>query len=454
MRDRVKFLVPDLIRKKRDGEALSPEEISFLVKGFSDGTIPDYQVSAWLMASYLKGLTKDETLRLTRAMRDSGHTFSWRETSANFKNAKFADKHSSGGVGDKVSLILAPVAACLGLKVPMMSGRGLGHTGGTVDKLESIDGFNMHPSVDQIVRLLDDVGVCMMAQAADLCPADRKLYHLRDVTATIDNVPLITASIVSKKWAEGAEAIVFDVKCGSAAFMNTPARAQALATSLVEASTGAGLKARAWITRMDEPLGSMVGHALEVKESLWILANEFPSARHKTLAGPLTELSLGLAAEMAVLAGARRTFDEALADAKAAIESKLALRVFQDMAKAQGARDGWFERLAQAEKRVALSAPRAGRITAIDSFGLAMAAVRLGGGRLTSDDKIDPAVGLEMVVRPGDDVAAGDALLYFHVRPTHDQLTRELASDTLRCFTFDGPDAVNPDRLLLGKVPA
>ncbi|WP_293371278.1 thymidine phosphorylase [Nevskia sp.] len=441
------FLVVELLHKKRDGHELSDQEISFLVRGFSDGSIPDYQVSAWLMAGYLKGFSRRETLFLTRSVKESGRSFDWRSLNSNFKGAVFADKHSSGGVGDKVSLVLAPVAACLGLKVPMMSGRGLGHTGGTVDKLEAIPGFSMQPTERQMIEWLDHTGVCLTAQSADLCPADRKLYSLRDVTATIDSVPLITASIVSKKWAEGVDVVVYDVKCGEAAFMTNLAQARALGSSLVDATSGAGIRTLACISRMDEPLGSMIGNANEVEECLWMMRNDYPSANHRRLAAPLLALSLRLAAEMAVLGGTRSSIEQAQADARAAIESGQALAVFMAIARNQGAVPGWETRLPQPEVKHAVTATRAGRISHIHARQLGLDGIRLGAGRATAESRIDPAVGIEMAVRPGDTVARGDVLLYLHLRAG-----QHLEVNLERIFGFDADAEPPAPELLLERI--
>ncbi len=445
------FLVSELLRKKRDGLALNDDEIAFLVRGFSDGSIPDYQVAAWLMAGYLKGFSRHETLFLTRSVKESGRCFDWRALSANFRNAVFADKHSSGGVGDKVSLVLAPVAACLDLKVPMMSGRGLGHTGGTVDKLESIPGFTMQPSERQMVEWLDRTGVCLTAQSHDLCPADRKLYHLRDVTATIDSVPLITASIVSKKWAEGVDVVVYDVKCGEAAFMTDLPQAQALGRSLVDATAGAGIRALACVTRMDEPLGSMIGNANEVTECLWMLRDDYPSANHRRLAAPLLELSLRLAAEMAVLGGTRGTMEQAISDARAAITSGRALQVFMDIARNQGAVAGWESRLPQAAVTRVVKATRSGTITHIHARRLGLAGIRMGAGRATAESRIDVAVGIEMLVRPGDVVANGDALMRLHLQAGQ---TVEIEPEIEQIFGFDDPSGPPVPELLIERITA
>jgi len=406
--------VSEIIRKKRKGNALSSDELGFLVRGFSDGSIPDYQISAWLMASFLCGMDREETFVLTTLMRNSGKTLDWRKLSSNFRDARFADKHSTGGVGDKVSLILAPLAACLGLKVPMMSGRGLGHTGGTVDKLESIPGFSMRLDEKQMLRCLDEVGVCMMSQSSDLCPADKKLYSLRDVTATVESIPLITASIVSKKWAEGIDAIVYDVKCGSAAFMSDLKEAQNLSRSLVRTSAQAGLKAMACVTRMEEPLGSYVGNAMEVEESVWILRDEYPSELHRDIIAPLRKLCIDLSCEMALLAGTRSSRDQALADCNKAIASGAAYAVFERMLRAQGAKDSWFEELPRAEHQLVYASKTSGEIKKILSRDLGVLGVKIGIGRETSEDSIDPAIGFEILVRPGVRVERGTPLLKLH----------------------------------------
>ncbi|MEO5668002.1 MAG: thymidine phosphorylase [Bdellovibrionota bacterium] len=406
--------VAEIIRKKREGLPLNSEELGFLVTGFASGSIPDYQVSAWLMASFLCGMDREETFVLTTLMRNSGKTLDWRKLSSNFQNTRFADKHSTGGVGDKVSLILAPLAACLGLKVPMMSGRGLGHTGGTVDKLESIPGFSMRLDEKSMIRCLDEVGVCMMSQSSELCPADRKLYSLRDVTATIESVPLITASIVSKKWAEGIDAIVYDVKCGQAAFMSTLDKAEDLSRSLVRISKKAGLEALACVTRMEEPLGSYIGNAMEVEESVWILKNQYPSELHKRVIRPLRQLCIDLTSEMAVLAGTRDSMDKARADCETAITHGQAYAVFEKMLKAQGAHENWFEALPRAKHQIVYEAPSSGIVLEIFSRKLGVLGVKLGIGREKSEDKVDPAIGFEILVRPGDTVSKGAPLLKLH----------------------------------------
>ncbi|NCN40449.1 thymidine phosphorylase [bacterium] len=408
--------VSEIIRKKREGQELLPDELEFLVKGFADGSIPDYQISAWLMASFLCGMSTSETLTLTTLMRNSGKTMNWRKMSSNFENEKFADKHSTGGVGDKVSLILAPLAVCFGMKVPMMSGRGLGHTGGTVDKLESIPGFTMYPTEAMMLKNLDEIGTIMMAQSNDLCPADKKLYSLRDVTATIESVPLITASIVSKKWAEGIDAIVYDVKCGSAAFMSDVGDAKRLSESLVKVSSQAGMASSAMITRMEEPLGSMIGNAMEVEESLWILSDEYPSELHRKICEPLKELCCDLTVEMAMLSGLQSDREKAKAEALKFISEKKALEVFSRMAVAQGAAKNFRDALPKAEFIMDITAEKDGTLAAIDSRSLGVIGLDIGVGRKRAEDPVDPKVGFEVLSQVGQKISKGDVLCRIHAR--------------------------------------
>jgi len=452
----VDFLVPELIRKKRDGGRHSPEEIAFLVSGFAAGQIPDYQITAWLMSSFLVGLDNQETTSLTRAMKESGRSLEWKLNNSHLRTAGFkatalgpearlADKHSTGGVGDKVSLVLAPLAACLGLKVPMMSGRGLGHTGGTVDKLESIPGFTMYPSEAQMRTGLREVGVVMMAQAEDLCPADRKLYSLRDVTATVESIPLITASIVSKKWAAGVESIVYDVKYGSGAFMSNLEQARKLARSLKRVSEEAGLRASALLTRMEEPLGAFIGNALEVRESLSILrGDESPLAR------PLRDLCLDLTAEMVFLSGAAGSTAGARETCDAALRDGQALERFLRMANLQGAEDGWESRLPVAPVRWALTSTESGHVASIQARALGLAGLRLGVGRRQAEDKVDPATGFEMAVAVGDRVKTGDTLLWIHARD--EAQARGVETEVRAAFTFSSEAPAPLTRLFLERI--
>lgn len=441
--------VSELIRKKREGQSLNTEELSQLVEGFANGSIPDYQISAWLMASFLCGMSHEETFLLTRLMRNSGKTFNWRELSSNFAQARFADKHSTGGVGDKVSLILAPLAALLDLKVPMMSGRGLGHTGGTVDKLESISGFSMQPSEKLMIQCLDEVGFVMMSQSHEVCPADRKLYSLRDVTSTVESVPLITASIVSKKWAEGIDAIVFDVKCGSAAFMGHVEEARNLGESLVRTAQLAGLKAVSCITRMEEPLGSMIGNALEVEESLWILSDTYPTETHRRVIEPLKNLCIDLSCEMALLAGTRTDLQTTRDECEKALEDGRAIALFEKMAKAQGAVDGWRSKLPRTQHCLTVEAPQDGLVAEIHSRKLGILGLSLGIGRQKTEDKVDPAVGFEVLVAPGESVVKGQPLLKLHCHSKAD--IEFYSADILSSFLIEADQS--KVRALTGATP-
>lgn len=414
------FLVSELIRKKRDGETLNEKEISFLVKGFATGSIPDYQITAWLMASYLKGMNHQETFELTRGIKNSGASLNWRNLEPSFRDCIFADKHSTGGVGDKVSLILVPLAVHLGMKVPMMSGRSLGHTGGTVDKLQSIDGFNMYPSEACMIRGLKDVGSIMMAQRDDLCPADRKLYSLRDVTATVDNYALITASIVSKKWAEGVDAIVFDVKAGSAAFMKNIEAARELSRWMVETAKLAGLKAKACITRMEDPLGCMIGNTCEILETIWILKNEYPSETHRELSRPLAELSARLAAEMAVLSGTEKDVEAAYQKSLDYLSSGAAFENFARMCHNQEAKLDWEKKLSLAPHVFEIKASESGFIKRIDSLDLGLMGIELKMGRAQAEDRIQHAVSIETLVQPGSKINSGDPLMKIYLENKED----------------------------------
>ncbi len=444
------MIVSELIKTKRDGNALSTTELEFLVNGFSRSTIPDYQISAWLMATFLKGMSIEETVTLTRLMKNSGDSMDWRSLSSDLQKSHFADKHSTGGVGDKVSLILAPLAALLDLKIPMMSGRGLGHTGGTVDKLESIPGFSLFLEKKKLIDGLVNVGAIMMAQSPNLCPADKKLYALRDVTGTIESVPLITASIFSKKWAEGVDAIVYDVKCGKGAFMKTPAQAKILASSLVKTSIGAGIKALAQITRMEEPLGSRIGNALEVSECFWIMSNEFPRPELKEIARPLINLCCTLTAEMAVLAGTRKSLAEAREECEKNLKNGRALKKFEDMLKHQGAVDGWFEKLPKIKHSKMIESPASGVLQEIDSMAFGLAGLEIGVGRTRSEDSIDPSTGFELQVKVGDRVQKGQPLCKIYTREASS--ADEIAPAILRAFQINDATRLPEHNLTLERV--
>ena len=390
----------DVIARKRDGHPLTREAIDLFISGVTDGSWPDYQASALLMAITLRGMTPEETHALTDAMVRSGE----RVDLSDIPGAKVG-KHSTGGVGDKVSIVLAPLAAACGLVVPKMSGRGLGHTGGTLDKLESIPGFRIGLGIDEFKTALRAVGTAIIGQTASLAPADKKLYALRDVTATVPSVPLISASVMSKKLAEGCDALVLDVKCGDGAFMKTEAEARALAESLVSIGTRAGVRTEAVITNMDAPLGGAVGNALEIIECIEILKGGGP--RH------LSDLIVTLASRMLVVGGRAADVD-AEASARAALESGRGLEKLRAMIAHQGgdvAVIDDYSRLPGARYRRAIAADRSGFVSRVEAESIGRASMALGAGRLRVEDRIDHGAGILLHCRPGDPVAAGDTIL-------------------------------------------
>jgi pyrimidine-nucleoside phosphorylase len=400
------FRVIDLIRKKRDGGALSAAEIEYLVAGCTDGSIPDYQMAAWLMAVVLRGMTRQETAALTHAMLHSGEVLD-----LSFLPAKKVDKHSTGGVGDKTSLVLAPLVAAGGLYVPMISGRGLGHTGGTLDKLESIPGFRVGLAVPEFHRVLKACGCSMIGQTEKVAPADRKLYALRDVTGTVESPYLICASIMSKKLAEGTDALVLDVKTGSGAFMKKEEDAAFLAELMVETGERMGKQMAALITDMNQPLGRMVGNALEVQECIEVLHGGGPA--------DLRDLCLQLAAWMFHLGGASQTVTQGKQLAAEIIASGKAFERFRQMVELHGGDISAIDdptRLPGTDHRVEVPSPRAGYVTAIQCEQVGTACVILGGGRERKEDSVDPAVGIEVHKKIGDKVAAGESLctIYCH----------------------------------------
>jgi pyrimidine-nucleoside phosphorylase len=399
----------EIIRTKRDGEKLSPEAIDSFVRGATTGEgWTQYQLAALLMAIVLRGMSAEETANLTRAMADSGRRLDF----SDIPGPK-VDKHSTGGVGDKTSLILAPLAAACGVVVPMMSGRGLGHSGGTLDKLESIPGFRVGLSESELREALRVVGLGMIGQSRDVAPADRTLYALRDVTATVESIPLITASILSKKLAEGISGLVMDVKCGSGAFMKTRAEARALAESLVGVGTSYGLKMGALITSMDAPLGSAVGNSLEVIESIETLKGNGPR--------DLTALSVLLAARMVGAAGLADDDGEADRKVRAALDSGAGLEVFGKCIEQQGGDRRViddYSRLPISPRTMEVVAPRGGFITEMVAGAVGIASMILGGGRERAEDGIDHAVGVICRVKPGEAVRGGQTIYEVHYRST------------------------------------
>ena len=421
----------DLIVKKRDGGALTTEEIQFMVRGYTDGTIPDYQMSAMTMAIYFRGMDRRETLDLTMAMMHSGDTLDLSSVSG-----VKADKHSTGGVGDKTSLVLVPMMAARGVKMAKMSGRGLGHTGGTLDKLESFPGWSADVPEEKFLENVERVGMVIAGQTADLVPADKKLYALRDVTGTVPSIPLIVSSIMSKKLAAGADVIVLDVKCGSGSFMKTEEDARTLATEMVEIGKLAGRKTVAVITDMDEPLGNAVGNALEVKEAIDALSGAAP--------GELMELCYTLGACILTAAGlepdetaARKVLEQSVADGSA--KRKLA-----DFVQAQGGDpNAVYEpsMLPAAPVQLEVPAPAGGFVSHIAASDVGMVSMHLGGGRATKEDVIDLSVGVVLRKKVGDAVEAGESLAVIHAanREAADRAAQELAA----CYTIT-PD--KPER--------
>jgi pyrimidine-nucleoside phosphorylase len=396
----------DLIRHKRDGGVLDPAAINFFVAGVTAGSLPDYQASALLMAIVLRGMSPDETAALTDAMVRSGVRVHYPDI-----DGTPVDKHSTGGVGDKTSLVLAPLVAACGAYVPMMSGRGLGHTGGTLDKLEAIPGFRTGLSLDELRRGLATVGCAMIGQTAEIAPADKKLYALRDVTGTVESIPLICASIMSKKIAEGIGGLVLDVKTGTGAFMKTRADSRALAESLVAIGVASGLRTEALITSMDAPLGRMVGNSLEVIESIDTLKGHGPEE--------LEHLSVLLAARMLIVAGIERDDARAESRVREALRSGAGLEKLRAIVEFQGGDPRViddYRRLPAAPDRHDVPAPRSGYVASLHAEQIGRAAVALGAGRAKMDDVVDPGVGIEVLVPLGVQVKAGEPVLRLHHR--------------------------------------
>jgi pyrimidine-nucleoside phosphorylase len=431
--------VTDLIRRKRDGGELERSEIEFLIQSYTRDAIPDYQMSALLMAVLLRGMTRGELAALTEAMLNSGQVLSFPE----LKAAK-VDKHSTGGVGDKTSLVLAPVVAAGGLYVPMISGRGLGHTGGTLDKLESIPGFNVNLSVADFRRVLGECGASMIGQTAEIAPADKRIYALRDVTGTVESPYLICASIMSKKLAEGIDALVLDVKTGSGAFMKSEEDAVFLAELMVETGQRLGKRVVAVITSMDQPLGRAVGNALEVAECIEVLDGKGPA--------DLRELCLVLAAWMFLIGRRVATLEEGKRLAESLIASGKASEKFREMIRLQGGNDAVFENpglLPRARHEVDIASPSSGIVTAMMVEQIGTAGVLLGGGREKKEDAVDPAVGIIVHKRLGDTVFAGEALCTVHYNST-ERLERARPL-ILQSYTI-GTKASAQARPLVGRV--
>ena len=422
------------IRVKRDRGTHAPEDIHAFVSGGMRGEVTEYQIAAWLMAAFLNGLDPTETDALTDAMVRSGQVFDWTSL-----GRPSADKHSTGGVGDKISLILAPLVAACGVLVPTVAGRGLGHTGGTLDKLESIPGFRTRLSVDEMRAQLDRIGVAMVGQGPELAPADGLIYSLRDVTSTVEFEPFIVSSIVSKKIAEGAGTIVYDVKCGNGAFMTTPEGARSLGRRLVATTRALGRASAGLISDMNQPLGRCVGNALEVREAVEILRG----------AGPpdVRLLTLELAAHILHRAGAEPSLDRGRARAALALDAGAAWERFVALVAAQGGDPGSVERperLASAPVIAPVSAPRPGWLTAVNTFALGELCISLGGGRRTKEQAIDPRVGLVVRARIGDRIESGAPLAELHLASENPGAVVEAAA----CYRIAESPAIAPPLIL------
>jgi pyrimidine-nucleoside phosphorylase/thymidine phosphorylase len=436
----------ELIHRKRDGGTLTAAELRDLVNGYTAGAIPDYQLAAFCMAVYFRGMDAAEALALTEAMLHSGDVL---DLSA-LPGAK-VDKHSTGGVGDKVSLPLAALAAACGVKVPMVSGRGLGHTGGTLDKLEAIPGFRVDLPVERFIELVRDVGAGLIGQTDRIAPADKKLYALRDVTATVESIPLIAASIMSKKLAEGIDGLVLDVKVGRGAFMKTLPEARALALALIAIGRGAGKRVTALLTAMDQPLGLAIGNALEVVESIELLRGGGPA--------DLREVTVALTAEMLLLARLAPDLPAARQAVEAAIADGRGLAKWRQIVTAQGGDPRVIDdtgRLPQADIRRELPSRGGGFIVAIDAEALGLCAMALGAGRARVEDRIDPAVGLLLRKKVGDPVATGEPLLVIHRNAAGPDPTW-LEPRLLTAFTIGPLPVAQPpliiERLAEGQAP-
>jgi thymidine phosphorylase len=430
------MLPQEIIRKKRDGGVLSNEEIRFLIGGLTDGTVSDSQVAAFAMAIFFRGMSMDESVALTRAMKESGRVLDWREDAL---PGPVIDKHSTGGIGDKVSLMLAPILVACGGFVPMISGRGLGHTGGTLDKLDAIPGYDTRPDLDTFRRVVRDVGCAIVGATADLAPADRRLYAIRDVTATVESIPLITASILSKKLAAGLQALVMDVKTGSGAFMAKREDARVLARGIVDVAGGAGLKTVALVTDMNQALGRNIGNAVEVAEAVDYLTDTARDAR-------LHEVTLALAGALLALAGladsaegGRRKAEAALADGKPA-------EIFSRMVAALGGPKDFIRRPGHYLKAAPVIRPcfaeSTGNIARIDARAIGIAVVTLGGGRSRAEDAIDPRVGFTGVLGLGEIAGPDRPLATVHAASETD--ADSACAELRRAFTLGDAAVVGP----------
>ena len=430
----------EIIAKKRDGGELTPEEIKFFVYGYTYGEIPDYQMAALLMAIFLRSMSANEVINFTKTMINTGEKFDLSDIPG-----KKVDKHSTGGVGDKVSLVLAPLVAACGVYIPMISGRGLGHSGGTLDKLEAIPGFRTDLSIKQSKKVLEEVGFCMIGQTKEMVPADKKLYALRDVTATVNSVPLISASIMSKKIIEDLDGLVLDVKTGVGAFMQTLDQSLELARRLIEIGTGMGIRVVGIITNMDQPLGNAVGNGIETEEAINALKGNGPD--------DLMEVTLALGEQMLILGDAAKTESEAREKLNEALTSGNALNKFKDLIEKQGGDISVIEHpesLSKTKFELPLKSDADGCIKKIDALEVGLASVSMGAGRLTVDSKIDPAIGILLKKKIGDEVKKDEEILI--VKANSKELGEKcIERIRMKAIEITSKD-VNPPKLILHKV--
>lgn len=437
------MLISEIIRAKRDGKELTQDQIAEFVAGISDGTATDAQVSALAMAVYFQGMSRNETVALTLGMRDSGNVLDWSDLPR-----PVSDKHSTGGVGDNVSLMLAPMAAACGLAVPMISGRGLGHTGGTLDKMEAIPGYTTQPDNALFRKVTAEIGCAIIGQTANLAPADKRFYGIRDVTATVENLSLITASILSKKLAAGLESLVLDVKFGSGAFMDNADDAVALAESLVAVANGAGTKTSAILTDMNQPLASAAGNAVEVDNAVRFLTGDARDAC-------LEAVTIALVAEMLVLGGIHETVAAADSAARKSLDDGTAAEHFAKMITALGGPSDFMDRhdhyLPKAKKTVELVSQAEGFVSAIDTRAIGIAVVEMGGGRRKREDMIDHAVGLTDIAPIGRKVAKGDVLALAHV--TDDAMAARAQETVSAAYTLKADEPATPSVIFKRIAP-
>ncbi|MBV9633342.1 MAG: thymidine phosphorylase [Methylobacteriaceae bacterium] len=442
------MLPQEIIRKKRDGGTLTAAEIGFLIGGLVDGRVTEGQAAALAMAIFFRGMTLDERVGLTEAMMRSGTVLEWRDLGL---PGPVLDKHSTGGVGDNVSLMLAPAVAACGAFVPMISGRGLGHGGGTLDKLDSIPGYVSQPDIGLFRKVVREAGCAIIGQTADLAPADKRLYAIRDVTATVESVPLITASILSKKLAAGLQGLVMDVKTGSGAFMTTLEEARELAESLAAVANQAGLPTTALITAMDQPLASAAGNAVEVQNAVDFLTGEHRDPR-------LLEVVVALGSEMLLIGGLARDPAEGRSRIRRALDDGAAAETFSRMVVALGGPADLLARpdahLPAAPVIAPVGAERAGVVAAIDTRAVGLAVIALGGGRTRAEDRIDPAVGLTQLAGVGTRVSSGDPLCLVHARNTDDAETAARAVRLAYTIGETAPESADPVLARIGEHAA